>query len=97
MKMSEQLRARRVQAGKTQQQLHDVTGIAASNVSNILKGNVEARAGTLEALADALDSRWMLVPKHLIPEVERLLSGKAIGPDESLSTVDQLFAGGRNE
>ena len=94
MKLSEQLSARRNLSNRTLQQLHDVTGIATSSVSKLLSGKSEARAGTLEALADALDSTWVLVPKHLLPEIQRLLSGKAIGPDEAPSTVDQLFGSG---
>ena len=91
MKLSEWLSARRVQSNRTLQQIHEVTGIATSSLSNLLNGKSEAKAGTLEALADALDATWVLVPKRLLPEVQRLLSGKAIGPDETPSTVDQLF------
>jgi transcriptional regulator with XRE-family HTH domain len=94
MKLSEQLSARRAQSDRTLQQLHGVTGIATSSVSKLLSGKSEAKAGTLEALADALDATWVLVPKHLLPEVQRLLSGKVIGPDDAPSTVDQLFGGG---
>lgn len=97
MKFSEQLGVRRAQSDRTLQQLHDLTGIATSSVSKLLTGKSEAKAGTLEALADALDATWVLVPKHLLPEVQRLLSGKAIGPDEAPSTVDQLFGGGTDE
>jgi len=95
MKISELLSDRRAQSNRTLQQIHDVTGIATSSISKLLSGKSEAKAGTLEALADALDATWVLVPKHLLPEVQRLLSGKAIGPDDSPSTVDQLFGGGR--
>jgi len=97
MKISEQLSARRAQTDRTLQQVHDVTGVAASTISKILTGKADAKSDTLEALADSLDATWVLVPKHLLPEVKRLLSGKAIGPDEAPSTVDQLFAGGANE
>ncbi len=97
MKLSEQLNARRTQSDRTLQQLHDITDIAMSSVSKLLSGKSEAKSDTLEALADALDATWVLVPKHLLPEVQRLLSGKAIGPDEAPSTVDQLFGGSTNE
>ena len=97
MKISEQLAAYRPRARRSLREIHDVTGIATSSISNVLNGKVEARSGTLEALADALDASWVLVPKHLLPEVERLLSGKTIGPDDAPSTVDQLFAGGSHE
>lgn len=97
MKLSEQLSARRAQSKRTLQQIHEVTGIATSSVSKLLNGKSEAKAGTLEALADALNAAWVLVPKHLLPDVQRLLSGKAIGPDEAPSTVDQLFGGGADD
>lgn len=97
MKIPEQLSARRKQTRRSVDQIHQVTGIATSSISNVLNGKVEARSGTLQALADALDCTWVLVPKHLLPEVERLLSGKTIGPDDAPSTVDQLFAGGSHE
>ena len=97
MKIWKQLSARRAQSDRTLQQIHAVTGIATSSISKLLSGKSDAKAGTLEALADVLDATWVLVPKHLLPEVQRLLSGKAIGPDEAPSTVDQLFGGGANE
>lgn len=92
MKIPVQLQSRRVQLQRTLQQIHALSGIALSSVSNILNGHVEARSGTLEAMADTLDASWVLVPKHLLPEVERLLSGKVIGPDAAPSTVEQLFS-----
>lgn len=97
MNFFEQLHRRRLQLRRTQHSIAQVTGMTSPHVSNILKGQKDAQASTLEALADALDAQWVLVPKHLLPEVQRLLSGKAIGPDEAPSTVDQLFAGGANE
>ena len=95
MKISEQLVARRAQLNRTLQQVRALSGLALSSVSNILNGHVEARSGTLEVLADTLDANWVLVPKHLLPEVQRLLSGKVIGPDPAPSTVEQLFSAGK--
>lgn len=91
MTFSKQLSDRREQLGCTLQQIHDLTGIAMSSVSKLLNGKSEARSGTLHALADALNANWVLVPKHLIPEVERLLTGKVIGPDDTPSTMDKIF------
>lgn len=96
MKLSQLLAIRRAQSHHTLQQIHDVTGIAMSSISKLLRGKSEPKASTLEALADALDASWVLVPKHQLPEVQRLLSGKAIGPDGVPSTVDQLFDRGAN-
>jgi transcriptional regulator with XRE-family HTH domain len=92
-----QLQQRRAQLGKTHRALSEATGIASPNVSNIITGKKDVKASTLQAMADALDARWMLIPKHLLPEVERLLSGKAIGPDQVPSTVERLFGGATDE
>ena len=97
MDFFEQLRRRRASVGKTLEGLTRLTGIQASNISNILNGAKDARASTLETLADAMDARWVLVPRHLLPEVERLLSGKTVGPDDLPSTVDRLFGGSGGE
>jgi len=89
----QQLQERRRQLGKTLQHLADLTGMSVPQVSNVLGGKVDARVGTVEALANAMDANLVLIPKHLLPEVERLLSGKTIGPDDVPSTVDRIFGG----
>ena len=93
MSIFEQLQRRRGQVGKTLQSLADLTAMSVPQVSNVLSGKVDSRIGTCEALADAMDASLVLIPKHLLPEVARLLSGKAIGPDDVPSTVDRLLAG----
>lgn len=93
MAIFQQLQARRSLLGKTLQHLADLTGMSVPQVSNVLGGKVDARVGTVEALANAMDANLVLIPKHLLPEVERLLSGKTIGPDDVPSTVDRLFGG----
>ncbi|WP_245845207.1 helix-turn-helix domain-containing protein [Noviherbaspirillum humi] len=72
-------------------EISQLTGMPASHISTILNGRKDAQASTLEALASAMDAKWMLIPRHLLPEVERLLAGKAVGPDDVPSTIDRLF------
>ena len=93
MKVSEQLQLRRRELGKTLQALSDLTAMSVPQVSNVLSGKVDSRLSTVEALADAMDVSLVLIPKHLLPEVARLLSGKTIGPDDVPSTVDRLLQG----
>jgi transcriptional regulator with XRE-family HTH domain len=93
----EQLQSRRTQLGKSLLDVSRITGMSSSHLSNILNGKKDAQSSTLTALADALDAKWMLIPRHLLPEIERLLSGKTIGPDNVPSTVDRLFGGDANE
>lgn len=93
MTIFEQLQQRRHGLGKTLQNLSSLTAISVPQVSNVLSGKVDSRISTCEALADAMDASLMLIPKHLLPEVARLLSGKTIGPDDVPSTVDRLLAG----
>lgn len=93
MTVFEQLQQRRRLLGKTLQSLASLTAMSVPQVSNVLAGKVDSRLGTVEALADAMDASLVLIPKHLLPEVSRLLSGKSIGPDDVPSTVDRLLAG----
>jgi len=88
-----QLQQRRAQLGRTLQSLSGLTAMSVPQVSNALNGRVDSRLSTLEALADALDASLVVVPKHLMPELARLLAGKAIGPDDVPSTVDRFLAG----
>jgi transcriptional regulator with XRE-family HTH domain len=93
MTVFEQLQQRRSQLGKTLQNLASLTAMSVPQVSNVLSGKVDSRLSTFEALADAMDASLVLIPKHLLPEVARLLSGKTIGPDDVPSTVDRLLGG----
>jgi len=93
MTVFEQLQQRRGQLGKTLQSLANLTAMSVPQVSNALNGKVDSRLSTLAALADAMDASLVLIPKHLLPEISRLLSGKTIGPDNVLSTVDRLLGG----
>ncbi len=93
MTVFEQLQQRRSQLGKTLQSLASLTAMSMPQVSNVLSGKVDSRLSTCEALADAMDARLVLIPKHLLPEVSRLLSGKTIGPDDVPSTIDRLLGG----
>lgn len=93
MSIVEQLQQRRSQQGKTLQSLATLTAMSVPQVSNVLSGKLDSRLSTFEALADAMDASLVLIPKHLLPEVSRLLSGKTIGPDDVPSTVDRLLAG----
>lgn len=93
MTVFEQLQQQRSQLGKTLQSLADLTAMSVPQVSNVLGGKLDSRLSTVEALAGAMDASLVLIPKHLLPEVARLLSGKTIGPDDVPSTVDRLLAG----
>ncbi|MCA1322756.1 helix-turn-helix domain-containing protein [Herbaspirillum sp. alder98] len=91
MTIFEQLQLRRRQLGRTLQSLSSLTAMSVPQVSNALNGRVDSRLSTLEALADAMDASLVVVPKHLMPELTRLLSGKTIGPDDVASTVDRFL------
>ena len=91
MTILEQLQQRRCQLGKTLQNLASLTAMSVSQISNALSGKVDSRLTTFIALADAMDASLVLIPKHLLPEVSRLLSGKTIGPDDVPSTVDRFL------
>lgn len=91
MNFTEQLSRRRDQLTRTNAALATLTGYAASHLSAIFRGKKDCQGSTLEALADALDAQWVLVPRHLMPEVERLMSGKPIGPDDVPSGLERVL------
>lgn len=93
MTVFEQLQQRRGHLGRTLQSLASLTAMSVPQVSNALNGRVDSRLSTLEALADAMDASLVVVPKHLMPELARLLSGKTIGPDDVPSSVDRFLEG----
>ena len=62
----EQRQQRRKQPGKPLQNLSNLTGMSVPQVSNVLGGKVDARVGTVEALADAMGARLVLVPKKVV-------------------------------
>ncbi|EJM95966.1 helix-turn-helix domain-containing protein [Herbaspirillum sp. YR522] len=93
MTVFEQLQQRRGELGRTLQNLSSLTAMSVPQVSNALNGRTDSRLSTLEALADAMDASLVVVPKHLMPELARLLSGKTIGPDDVASTVDRFLEG----
>lgn len=93
MNLIEQLRVRRANLQRTQEYLSKITGINRPRVTAVLSpsSNIDARVSTIDALAAGLDAEWVLVPRHLVPEVNRLLQGKTIGPDNIPSAMERLL------
>ncbi len=65
-------------------------GMAASNLTTVMKGKHDVRASTLEAIAAALDAEWVLVPRECRAAVDRIFEGKSIGPDHEAKTSVEL-------
>lgn len=95
MNTIDQLRKRREVQGKTLDDLAVLTGLANTTISQILSGKRDSRVGTCELLAAAMDANLVLIPNHLMPEVQRLLSGKAIGPDDVPTAAEMILRGGQ--
>jgi len=93
MKTLEQLQGQRTLQRKTLQELQSMTGLNASVISNSLSGKRDSRLSTIETLADALNSSLVIVPNYLLPEVQRLISGKVIGPDDVPTAAELILRG----
>jgi hypothetical protein len=91
MGFKSQINARRKLLNRTIPEIAEYVAIQPPNLYRMLASDRDMRGSTLDALAAALDAQWMLIPKHLVPEVERLLSGKTIGPDDVPSSVERLL------
>lgn len=94
MDTREQLKQRRAQQGTTLLELAELTGLDTSVISHTLSGKRDSRISTYESLAGAMDAKLVVVPVYLLPEIERLLSGKAIGPDDVPTAAELILRGG---
>lgn len=93
MSIIQQLSERRIQQGLTLKELEKLTGLDTSVISHTLSGNRDSRLSTVEALAGAMNASLVAVPNYLLPEVLRLMSGKAIGPDDVPSAAERILKG----
>jgi hypothetical protein len=91
MNFFDQLRARRAALQRPLPVVAQYVAMERSNLYRLLAGSRDAKASTLSGLAAALDAEWVLVPKHLLPDVERLLSGQTLAPDNVVSSVQRLL------
>ncbi|MET3119834.1 DNA-binding Xre family transcriptional regulator [Undibacterium sp. GrIS 1.8] len=91
MDFIKQVNSQRHRLRKSVVDVSRIIGIEVSNLYRMFKNEPDVRSSTLDDLASALDAKWVLVPKHLLPEVERLISGKPIGVDDAPSSIDRLF------
>lgn len=61
------------------------------NLSAVLRGKSDSRASTLEALASAMNSEWLLVPRERLAEARQVLEGKGAGPDLEARSANDIF------
>ncbi|WP_011297792.1 MULTISPECIES: helix-turn-helix domain-containing protein [Cupriavidus] len=93
MSLLSQTQTLRNRRGITIADLSRMIGMAAQNLSTILRGKKDSRASTFESLAAAMDAEWVLVPKEKLAEVRQVLDGKGSGPDRTArSTLDYLVS-----
>ena len=97
MNFFEQLQRRRKILNRKVPQIAATIAMAPSNVYAIFSSGRDVRASTLAALAASLDAQWVLVPRHLLPEVERLMSGKRIGPDDVPTSIERMLGQSEGE
>lgn len=71
--------------------LAQLVGMARPNLVTTLTGKHDSRGSTLDALASALEARWVLVPREHLLAVQRILEGKDSGPDRDAKGAVELF------
>jgi transcriptional regulator with XRE-family HTH domain len=92
MSFHSQIKQLIVSRGALPARLAEVVGMARPNLVTTLSGKRDTRGSTLEAVADALDAEWVLVPKERLEAVRRTLEGHDTGPDkEAKSAVEMYF------
>lgn len=93
MHFVDKLRARRLVSGKSPKDIARDVAMQLPNLYRLLSGKHDMKGSTLDALAASLDAEWVLVPKHLLPEINRLLSGKTLAPDNVPSAMERMLEG----
>ena len=91
MNFVDQLRTRRVALGKSPKDISREIAVQLPNLYRLLTGKHDMKGSTLDALAASLNAEWVLIPKHLLPEVYRLLSGKTLAPDNVPSAMERML------
>lgn len=91
MNFLDQIRDRRAVLKKPVPVIAQEIAMQLPNLYRLLTGRHDTKASTLEALAATLNAEWVLVPKHLAPEVARLLSGKTLAPDAIPSAIERML------
>jgi DNA-binding phage protein len=77
--------------GVTVARLAEFIGMSRPNLVTALSGKHDTRSSTLEAVADALDAEWVLVPKEHLAAVKRTLEGRDTGPDKEAPGAVEMF------
>ncbi len=89
--VNQQLAELLARQGRTQSWLARAAGLTQAHLSRLLRHQLDARASTLETLADVLGARFILVPNDKLDEISRIIGYKApVGPDAG-SAFDDLF------
>jgi len=87
----DQIRSRRLLLGKPVPVIGREIAMQLPNLYRVLTGKHDTKASTLEALAASLNAEWVLVPKHFVPEVARLVSGKTLALDDVPSAIERML------
>jgi HTH-type transcriptional regulator / antitoxin HipB len=82
----ETIRAQRRNHGLSQSRLGSITGMPQSQLARIETGASDVRLSTLTEIARALELEPMLVPKHLVPAVQYMISA----PKQSSENAPRL-------
>jgi predicted transcriptional regulator len=84
-------REMRRKRGLSQMALADLTGRKQARISLVEGGRDDPRLSTLIALARALGSELMLVPREHIAEVRQIVNASSKKPDRVLTFFEEMY------
>jgi transcriptional regulator with XRE-family HTH domain len=92
----EQLTLRRYRQEMSMTDLARLSRMDISGVSDILEGKSEPLESDLDALAEGLNAKWVLVPTEFLPQVRKLLNVTGMDPDFDAPSAVEMFLKSRN-
>ena len=98
-KVTDALKAARLAAGLSQDDLATLSGLSRKTVNRLEAGVIDPRLSTLEVVARALGMDILLVPSGIRPDIESFvrsggkLLGQPAGVNAPVSIVDVMLEG----
>jgi len=91
LELASAFRRMRLKRGLSQMALADLTGRKQARISLVESGRDDPRFSTLAALAKALGSELMLIPREHADEVRRIIDSPSGEREQARSLFDEMY------
>jgi len=84
----ERLAKRRSELKMTQTAIASLAGITQSYLSAVERGKIDARLSTLQDIARALKSEFVLIPNEALPTVKSIIGNQTLSEKQRLFSTE---------